>query len=255
MKFSIITPTYKRAEQLLRAVRSVQNQTYSDWEIIIINDSPTDTSYNAFASSINDPRIRYHVNERNMGVNYSRNRALDSVSAESKWVLFLDDDDYLSPDTLKQFHNLILTHPSHRWFMTNRALKNGEALTKAPRTDKTYSYTWQYLIGKQITGDATHVIATEMLHTVRFSRYIKQGEEWFFFFQAGLKEKIFYHDHNSTISDGYGDLNYRRRTKHEHLETLSILFYEGLMQGLAYHPTFIIYIFIRLIRIPFRSTA
>ena len=45
MKFSIITPTYKRADKLSRAVNSLRNQTYTDWEMIIVNDSPAETEY------------------------------------------------------------------------------------------------------------------------------------------------------------------------------------------------------------------
>ena len=64
MKFSIITPTHKRAEMLIRAVTSVKNQTYTDWEMIIVNDSPTDSSYTSFTETINDARIRYHLNKK-----------------------------------------------------------------------------------------------------------------------------------------------------------------------------------------------
>ena len=79
MKFSIITPTHKRSHLLTRAVSSLQAQTHTDWEMIIINDSPGDTSYNDFVSSINDSRIRYFVNSSNRGVNYSRNVALEKL--------------------------------------------------------------------------------------------------------------------------------------------------------------------------------
>ena len=96
MRFSIITPTYKRSDKLIRAVKSVQAQTYKDWEMVVVNDSPNDETYIPFASSINDPRIHYHVNKTNSGVNFTRNFALDRVSADSKWVVFLDDDDYLA---------------------------------------------------------------------------------------------------------------------------------------------------------------
>jgi glycosyltransferase involved in cell wall biosynthesis len=183
MKFSIITPTFKRKEKLDRAVASVIAQTYKDWEMIIINDSPHDESYLDFASSINDPRIHYHVNPKNSGVNVSRNHGLDKLSADSKWVIFLDDDDYLAPNTLATFSQLQLLESDTKWFMTNRAYTHGESLTQAPKDDTLYSYTWSYLILKRIKGDATHCIETKLLTHIhaRFSSYVKQGEEWFFF--------------------------------------------------------------------------
>lgn len=251
MRFSIITPTYKRKDLLMRAVRSVQNQTYQDWEMIIVNDSPADASYTEFSSFINDPRIHYHVNSVNSGVNFTRNFALDRVSADSKWIVFLDDDDYLAPDALHTLYELILTNPQHNWFITNRAYKNGTPATKVKHSDHAYSYARDYLLLRRIRGDATHCISTPSTHRVRFSKHVKQGEEWFFFYQLGLKEKIFYHDHNSTITDGYDEqsgLNFRKRTRGEQLETLSILFYEGTRLGFGYHPTFLLYLMLRFLR-------
>jgi glycosyltransferase involved in cell wall biosynthesis len=250
MRFSIITPTYKRSQKLLRAVRSVQSQTYQDWEMIIVNDSPQDETYASFASSINDPRIHYHVNRINSGVNFTRNFALDHVSADSKWVIFLDDDDYLSPDALQTMYELIRSHPEKSWFVTNRALTNGTPVTKIKKSDKSYSYIWDYLILRRCKGDVTHAILTSRINRVRFPHHIKQGEEWLFFYQLGLMEKMFYHDHNSTITDGYEEngLNLRKRTRTERLEALSVLFYEGMRRGFAYRPSFIIYLFIRALR-------
>jgi glycosyltransferase involved in cell wall biosynthesis len=251
MRFSIITPTYKRADKLVRAVQSVQGQTYSDWEMIIVNDSPNDESYTPFASSINDPRIHYHVNRTNSGVNFTRNFALEKVSAQSKWILFLDDDDYLAPDALASFYELVTAHPNYNWLTTNRAQKDGTPLTKIKTSDRSYSYIRDYLLLRRIQGDVTHAISTSCLHHIRFPLHIKQGEEWFFFYQLGLEEKMFYHDHNSTITDGYdaeAGLNFRKRTRTERLETISILFYEGMRLHLAHRPTFLIYIIIKTIK-------
>jgi glycosyltransferase involved in cell wall biosynthesis len=249
MKFSIITPTFKRREKLERAVASLHAQTYKDWEMIIINDSPFDDAYKEFASSINDPRIHYHVNPKNSGVNVSRNHGLDKLSADSKWVIFLDDDDYLAPDTLATFSMLIHIGTENKWLMTNRAYKNGKPLTSTPRDDATYSYIWSYLILKRIKGDATHCIETKLITQIhaRFSKYVKQGEEWFFFYQIGLHTKLFYHDHNSTITDGYDDvsgLNFRKRSFSERYESLLKLFYEGGKRKLL-KPSFLFYLFAR----------
>ncbi len=253
MKFSIITPTFKRKDLLIRAVNSLLAQTYSDWEMIIVNDSPTDIRYQEFFVTINDARIHYHVNDINRGVNYSRNHALSKVSADSKWVLFLDDDDYFAPDTLQTFHDLILQSQNQKWFVTNRALANGKSFTQFPANETLYNYAWNYLLLRRCKGDATHCIETKHINQekVTFSNHVKQGEEWFFFYQLGTKTAMYYSDHNSTISDGYSDssgLNFRKRTFSEQLETLSLLVYEGSSKKLLRHPSFIIYIFLRFVR-------
>lgn len=253
MKFSIITPTFKRADLLKRATESLIAQTYKDWELVIVNDSPNDDSYHDFAASINDPRIHYHVNTTNRGVNRSRNYALEHLSADSRFVIFLDDDDYFAPDTLKTFYDLILFHGEQKWFVTNRAEKNGKPFTNFSESDRTYNYAWTYLISKQLSGDATHCIETKLItqNHIRFSKYVKQAEEWFFFYQVGLHTKMYYHDHNSTISDGYDErsgLNYRKRSLEERVESLSKLFYEGFQKKII-KPSFITYITLRVIKL------
>jgi glycosyltransferase involved in cell wall biosynthesis len=253
MKFSIITPTFKRSEKLKRAVESLRMQTYKNWEMIIINDSPKDESYHEFASSINDPRIHYHINEHNSGVNATRNKGLDKISADSTWIIFLDDDDYLAPDTLANFVQLISEKNTVKWFMTNRAYVNGRPVTYTPHNETFYTYAWHYLIAKRIKGDATHCIETKLINQIhaRFSHYVKQGEEWFFFYQIGLHAKIYYSDHNSTITDGYdaaSGLNFRKRSFAERYETLLKLIYEGGKKKIL-KPMFLLYCTFRFLRL------
>jgi glycosyltransferase involved in cell wall biosynthesis len=186
-------------------------------------------------------------------VNYSRNLGLEKVSADSKWIIFLDDDDYLAPDALQTFHDLIMHHQNTKWFITNRAFKNGKPVTIAPKSDTTYLYALSYLVFKRIKGDVTHCIETKLLihNHITFSNYVKQAEEWFFFYQVGLHTKMYYHDHNSTITDGYNShtgLNFRKRTKGDRFEALSQLTYEAIHKRII-RPTFIVYIFLRLIAI------
>lgn len=253
MKFSIITPTFKRSSELTKAVTSLLNQTYTDWELLIINDSPTDEGYFNFTSSLNDSRIRYFVNDRNRGVNFSRNFGLDHLSADSKWVIFLDDDDTLAPDTLKNFHKLILLHGEEKWIMTNRALKNGKPLTIGAIDENTYSYFWNYLLFKKIKGDATHCIETKLItqHHIRFLKHVKQAEEWFFFYHLGRYTHIFYSDHNSTITDGYdaqSGLNFRKRTFEEKYETLAKIFYEATATKIV-SAQFLLYMSLRVVKL------
>jgi len=252
MKFSIITPTYKRSELLGRVTESAQKQSYANWEMIIINDSPEDHSYDDFANSITDLRLRYYSNDTNRGVNYSRNRALEMVSKDSDWVIFLDDDDYLSPNALEELTGLITAHPKEVWFVTNRAYADGTLVTKYPRPETHYSYIWDVLILKQCKGDATHCFKTSTIKNVRYSKYIKQAEEWLFYYLLALREKIFYSNLNTTITDGYdvtSGLNFRKRTRREQLKTLIDFIYEGRDHRLLYHPTFLLYLFMRFIRI------
>lgn len=255
MKFSIITPTHKRSDKLTHCVNSVLNQDYKDFEMIIVNDYPNDLSYLDFEKNITDSRIKYFKNDKNMGVNYSRNFALDNLSKDSDYVILLDDDDWFANDTLLTFEKLIKENPDENWLVTNRAYENGKSLTSAPKNNTNYNYALDYLICKKFKGDATHCIKTNRIKNIRFSKTIKQGEEWFFFYQLGLKNKFFYSSHNSTISEGYDSvkgLNFRKRSHVERFKSVTRLFHEGFKYGLIYHPTFLLYITMRYISLIFK---
>lgn len=248
--FSIITPTYKRVDKLSRCVSSVLNQDYNNFEIIIVNDSPDDLSYSDFEKSIIDNRIKYFKNKKSMGVNYSRNFALDNLSPNSDFIIFLDDDDWFANDTLSNFVKLINEKPKENWFVTNRAYESGKSLTVAPKNNSRYNYAFDYLIFRKLSGDVTHCVKTSAIKNIRFSKQIKQGEEWFFFYQLGLKNKFFYTSHNSTFSEGYDieqGLNFRKQNKITKIKNTLKLFIEGAETGIAHHPSFLFYIFVKIL--------
>ena len=248
--FSIITPTYKRADVLKQAIRSVLDQNYPDFEMIVINDSPDDRSYNDLKNDLKNPHITYVKNKRNEGANFSRNYALDLVSARSDWVIFLDDDDYLTPNTLKIFSSLIQKYTNDKWFMCNRATNDGKSLTKIVKNDARLNYAWNFLITKRFKGDATHCIRKNTLRNIYFPKTIKQGDEWLFFYELSLRSPFFYHNFNATKTFGYktSGLNFRKRTTEEQLRTLKLLWKEGKARKIHLNPSFIIYISMRFVR-------
>lgn len=96
--FSIITATYNRAHLLPRAVNSVLNQTYRNFELIIVDDGSTDNTEDV-CRSFSDPRIKYHKQTPNRGVLAARNKAFDMATGD--YLAILDDDDELVPQALE----------------------------------------------------------------------------------------------------------------------------------------------------------
>lgn len=95
---SIITPAYKAAGFIEATVRSVQQQDYPDWELLIVDDgSPDDTAERAKELADQDPRIRL-IRQANAGPAMARQRALDE--ARGRYVAFLDSDDVWLPRKL-----------------------------------------------------------------------------------------------------------------------------------------------------------
>ena len=230
MKFSIITPTHKRPEQLSRCVNSVLNQTKLlppyvfleqcptlrpvqekdlnsefETEIIIINDSPH-YDYSIFENdeqikkAIENKKIIYIKNEDNKGKNYSCNLALSHVVGD--YVIFLDDDDWLSITALTEIYNN-LNDKSIPWLATNRCYENKESLTKNKTHKEMINYFWDCMVFKRFSGDATHIIEANLAKSACFNTKIKNGKEWYYF--AQLTPTFIYKDLNSTITNGYHD--------------------------------------------------
>lgn len=103
----VVIPAYNAARFLPDAVNSVLRQTYSDFEIVIVDDGSTDDTL-AIARAIADPRIRVMTQE-NLGLAAARNRGLWASQAE--YVAFLDSDDLLLPDKLALHVAALDAHP------------------------------------------------------------------------------------------------------------------------------------------------
>lgn len=99
-KVSVITPAYNVAPYIGQCIESVQAQTLTDWEMVIVNDASTDETPQIVQRYLNDSRIRLVQNERNMGLGYTRNRALREARGE--WIAVLDADDWYAPERLEK---------------------------------------------------------------------------------------------------------------------------------------------------------
>ena len=107
---SIIMPSYNTSKFINESIQSVLNQTYTCWELIIVDDCSTDHTDDVL-KKINDKRIRIYKNEKNCGAAVSRNRALRE--ARGQWIAFLDSDDLWLPDKLEKQINFMKTNNYH----------------------------------------------------------------------------------------------------------------------------------------------
>ena len=105
MKFSIIIPTYNRAKDLVKAVESVKAQTFSDWELIIVDDESTDGTAEAIKPFLTDARIKYMCQEKRGGVAGARNRG--AKEAQGEYLAFLDSDDQWTAEKLAKQAELL----------------------------------------------------------------------------------------------------------------------------------------------------
>lgn len=104
---SIITPAYNAARYLPQAVASVVEQSFQDWELIIINDGSTDATRD-YLDTLTDPRIRV-IHQENGGVSRARNAGLECARGE--FVTFMDADDALPRESLSVRVRYLDAHP------------------------------------------------------------------------------------------------------------------------------------------------
>lgn len=98
---SIITPTWICASYIGAAIRSIQAQTYQNWELIISDDCSMDDTKEVLAPFLqSDSRIKYICNNENSGAAIARNNALRI--AKGRWIAFLDSDDLWLPEKLEK---------------------------------------------------------------------------------------------------------------------------------------------------------
>ena len=106
VEVSIIVPIYNVERYLNRAIDSILKQTFTDYEIILINDGSTDNSFSIAQEYVEKypERIRL-ITQKNAGLSAARNRGIDEALGE--YVCFIDSDDFIKPDMIERLYNQI----------------------------------------------------------------------------------------------------------------------------------------------------
>lgn len=116
--FSVIIPLYNKEKSVTSTVESVLNQTYSHFELIIVNDGSTDNSLEV-VKQFDDPRIRI-IEKENGGVSSARNVGIKAAKYE--YILPLDADDLWMPFALAEFNALVINFPKAQVFATSSCI-------------------------------------------------------------------------------------------------------------------------------------
>lgn len=143
---SIIMPSYNTAPYIKETIQSVLDQTYTKWELIIVDDCSTDNT-DEVLSEIHDERIKYFKNEKNSGAAVSRNKALRE--AKGQWIAYLDSDDIWMPEKLEK-QIIFMKRKGYLFSYTNyeeidvEGNKTGVKVTGPKKITKTgmFNYCW-----------------------------------------------------------------------------------------------------------------
>lgn len=131
-KVSVIIPTYNREKTILRALQSVLNQTYTNIEILVVDDGSTDGTAD-IVRSVEDERVKYLVLEKNGGPSNARNVGVHM--AEGEWIAFQDSDDCWHNDKLEVQMAYAKGHPEFSliYCMSMNYFQNGLKMLVPPK--------------------------------------------------------------------------------------------------------------------------
>lgn len=123
---SIVTPTHNCEKYISKTIESILNQTYKDFELIIIDDFSSDGTLQII-NSYKDPRIKIIKNKKNMGAAYCRNKGIELSNGD--YIAFLDGDDIWDPLKLEKQLKFMINN-NYGFSCTNYYVMNDNIVTK-----------------------------------------------------------------------------------------------------------------------------
>ena len=174
---SVVMLTYKRANIVSTAIDSILNQTYKDFEFIILNDGSPDNT-DEIISTYKDKRIKYYKNQQNKGIPYSRNKVLKL--ARGKYIMIMDDDDISLPQRMEKQVNLLEENPE-----IDVAVGQIKDLSRIPLDHDIIASS---LIQYNNIGNANIMFRKEFIikHDIMYPD-ISYGEDWYFWVKMLFK--------------------------------------------------------------------
>ena len=172
---SVITPVYNSEKFLEAAITSVQNQTYSNWEMILVDDASTDNSEKIAEEFYSeDSRIIYEKLPVNRGPAVSRNRAIELATGE--YIAFLDSDDFWAPDKLEIQIDFMKKNNCDVSFSSYLLVdEEGNSLRKKVIAMPVLSY--EKLLRNNYIGNLTGMYCSGTIGKV-FSPQIRKRQDW-----------------------------------------------------------------------------
>lgn len=169
--FSIILATYNRAYCIERAINSVVNQSFKNWELIIVDDGSSDNTDKIVKKYLSDRRIKYIKLEKNSGVNVARNRGYKEASG--KWCFILDSDNFLEDDILNKFLLYINKYNFPYMKFISKNIRTSSNMTEDFKTG--FISSDDFLIEK-VKGEFHTLIKTDLQKKFLFFEDINGGE-------------------------------------------------------------------------------
>src|SRR5690554_5302137 len=184
---SIITPTFNSEKYIQQTIQSVQNQTYQNWEMIIVDDYSSDATVRIIEEiAIQEPRITLIKSDRNSGTGIARNKAIDK--AKGRYIAFLDADDLWKPRKLEVQIEFLQKENAYFTFSFYECIdENGNSLNKAIKAPNPLRYS--QLLFCNYVGNLTGIYDTNFFGKIPMSS-IRNRQDWIHWLTILQKIKI-----------------------------------------------------------------
>ena len=182
-KVSVLMPAYNAEKYVSKAIESVIDQTFPDWELVIVDDCSSDRTLELCEEYANrDARIKIYKQEINFGISITKNRAL--LKAEGKYIAFCDDDDFMDKDALLDNVALMEKNGSQvaRWSYRTIRINEANEVTN---------------IKEIVCGDGIYNSRNEIFENYK-NVHTMLSCDW-----TGLYETAFLRDHNICFNESF----------------------------------------------------
>ena len=199
MDVSIIIPTYNYGEFIADALRSVERQTYVDWECLIIDDASTDATTSIVSEFVHrDPRFRYIRLEKNGGVSEARDRGF--AEAHGEFIQMIDADDVIGPQKLEVQLAFLRSDPKVDLVYSDFVAFDGNPdldASGAYRMDERLSGAGDAIVARLLRGNVfrlnTVLFRSSVLKKVGgFVTGFRYAEDWEFWLRVASKGYFFH---------------------------------------------------------------
>ncbi|WP_156739697.1 glycosyltransferase family 2 protein [Paenibacillus oryzae] len=182
---SIVMPTYNRGNVIEKAIDSVINQTYSNWELFIVDDASLDNTKEVVSNYINeDSRIQFISNTINKGANACRNQG--AAIAHGEYIAFIDSDNQWYPDKLLKQVEVLNTNSSNTDFVYSKEkVINEESIKIIPQKAYSPEELMRILPHKNVVDTSTVMITKTCFNLVGgFDEMMPRLQDWELFFRT-----------------------------------------------------------------------
>ena len=178
MRFSVVIPLYNKEPYVEKTLRSVLDQSFSDYEIIVVNDGSKDGSLEVAKRVLEGVENVTIINQENVGVSTARNNGI--AVAKGEYICILDADDWWEPTFLEEMNKLIQEHPEAGLYCTNYYyVHNGKSTVKLDIPTGYFNYCKEY--ARTLCMIATSSCCCNKAILVEmsgFKPYLKLGEDF-----------------------------------------------------------------------------